>query len=666
MKRHLFGTAILACLMSLAGVAAAQYTSADDIQYYDALGAPASPYAGMTVTVRGAIYVLKGTYNNGTHYIMDETGGIAFYAPDAPALAYGDTVEATGPVGVFGGEIQLTGGAGVTVTPIGPGVPPTPVQYQITDLVNPYVYEDKIGNLCYVIGTVASKGTSNFYLKSGPNDSIQVYIDSDTGINLGAVANGDEYKVISPCVVYNGEVELKPRMQADLIEDPLTNPAPVIQNVNCVNWCPTGSDPIVVQALITDENAPGKAVASASLYYRHDPGDSTGTWFSVAMSGIGGGIYQGTIPAPHSTPQVDFYISATDDADPAKTSTNPGNAPAGWYEIAIGFTSIYAMQYRDPSQPLQGNNYYYQPLNVKGIVTAGTGEAGAASKFIMQEPLPADPDGNGIPTYQWSGVLVYEGTASNFVARGDMVAVGGHGEEYFGLSEMVPAKPSAIYVLSYNNDLPPASKYIPTRTLADQTLDDGNPILGEAYESVWIRTKAACVMDTLGFGEYIISDTCARADSVEVDPMVTLTYQPIIGDVVILEGFMDYDYGAFQITPISDEFVVYGVTGVDFPNQPLPLILPAGGFESIKPNPFNPKTEIRFKLNRDNLAQLNIYDIRGQLVRSLVSERLPATEHIYVWDGTDSTGRSVASGTYFARLRIGLEVMQVQKLMLVK
>ena len=72
-------------------------------------------------------------------------------------------------------------------------------------------------------------------------------------------------------------------------------------------------------------------------------------------------------------------------------------------------------------------------------------------------------------------------------------------------------------------------------------------------------------------------------------------------------------------------------------------------------------------LTRDNLAQLNIYNIKGELVRSLVNGRLAGgQEYAFAWDGTDARGQQVASGTYFARLRIGTEVLQVRKLQLVK
>jgi len=50
----------------------------------------------------------------------------------------------------------------------------------------------------------------------------------------------------------------------------------------------------------------------------------------------------------------------------------------------------------------------------------------------------------------------------------------------------------------------------------------------------------------------------------------------------------------------------------------------------------------------------------------LANGNLEAGTYTVKWDGTDDSGNRMGSGTYFARLRIGAEVMQVQKLSLVK
>lgn len=655
MRKIMNGAAAAACVLLLAAAAGAQ--TIDDIQVYDAEGDPVSPYNGQVVTVTGDIYVVKGTYNSGTHYIQSANGGIQFFSSTAPALTYGDRVQITGTVSTYFGEIQINA---PTITPQPGGSVPVATAVALTDLLSPPDYE-WVGNFISVIGTVGRKGTSNFYLYSGSGtDSIQVYIDSDTGITLGAVDNGDLYQVFSPCVVYNGEIELKPRRQSDLVENPLGDPVPVIDDVVCTNWMPTSAQAITVTATVTDA---AKSLTSVQLYWRNDDGDSTGAFTPVTMTVLTGNTYQGVIPAPHPQRQVDFYVRATDNA--AQSSTNPGNAPASWYEVAIGITSIYQVQWAHPDSVYQGSPFRDKVVNVEGVVTAGTGEAGAVSKFVMQEPLPAT---TGIIAmadgYKWGGLLVYGGTGGFYVQRGDKVRVGGYIDEYFGLTEMNPHDASAVFTVSYGNDLPPAS-YATTRILGDRfdISEDGNGNLGEAYESVWVRTRAAKVVDDMPtFDSFLISDTGLRADSLEVNPYAVLTYAPVIGDVVIVEGFMDYFYDRLLV-PLANEFIVTGLTGVE---EPLPSVKPAGGFVSLSPNPFNPKVDIRFMVSHESLTQVNVYDLRGQLVKTLVNGILPAQEHLATWDGRDMHGAKVASGTYFARLRIGSELMQVQKLSLIK
>ena len=68
------------------------------------------------------------------------------------------------------------------------------------------------------------------------------------------------------------------------------------------------------------------------------------------------------------------------------------------------------------------------------------------------------------------------------------------------------------------------------------------------------------------------------------------------------------------------------------------------------PNPFNPRTEIRFDLPAPGHVQLEIFDIAGRQVRILVDDEMPAGRHKSIWRGIDERGRSVSSGVYFYRL----------------
>jgi len=73
------------------------------------------------------------------------------------------------------------------------------------------------------------------------------------------------------------------------------------------------------------------------------------------------------------------------------------------------------------------------------------------------------------------------------------------------------------------------------------------------------------------------------------------------------------------------------------------------------PNPFNPETEINFEISaRDNdkICQIEIYNIKGQLVRKLLNEPLTSGPHKVLWNGKDSSSNPVASGVYFFNLKI--------------
>jgi hypothetical protein len=78
--------------------------------------------------------------------------------------------------------------------------------------------------------------------------------------------------------------------------------------------------------------------------------------------------------------------------------------------------------------------------------------------------------------------------------------------------------------------------------------------------------------------------------------------------------------------------------------------------EQNHPNPFNPVTTVAFTVPEGaGKVTLTVHNVNGQVVSTLVDEKLPAGPAIAVWDGTDAAGRSVASGVYFAKLAAGNE-----------
>jgi hypothetical protein len=85
-------------------------------------------------------------------------------------------------------------------------------------------------------------------------------------------------------------------------------------------------------------------------------------------------------------------------------------------------------------------------------------------------------------------------------------------------------------------------------------------------------------------------------------------------------------------------------------------------FEGVQvyPNPFNPTTSFRFKVNSTGPVKLQIFNLAGQLVRTLVDGELPPGVHQRRWNGRNQNGYAVASGLYFYRLQIGQKVWRGQ------
>ena len=83
------------------------------------------------------------------------------------------------------------------------------------------------------------------------------------------------------------------------------------------------------------------------------------------------------------------------------------------------------------------------------------------------------------------------------------------------------------------------------------------------------------------------------------------------------------------------------------------------------PNPFNPITKINFNMPRNGHISMKIFNVRGELVRTLIDDSRKAGEYTVEWDGSDDRGQSVASGVYFYETRTAGKSI-VNKMALVK
>ncbi len=102
-----------------------------------------------------------------------------------------------------------------------------------------------------------------------------------------------------------------------------------------------------------------------------------------------------------------------------------------------------------------------------------------------------------------------------------------------------------------------------------------------------------------------------------------------------------YDVGAFEYD---------SATGIDDAGEFTPdefILYPAF------PNPFNPSTNLEFKISKAELVTLQVYDLSGRELKTVLHRRLAPGNYTVQWDGRDSRGRPGSSGTYLIRLRAG-------------
>jgi hypothetical protein len=129
------------------------------------------------------------------------------------------------------------------------------------------------------------------------------------------------------------------------------------------------------------------------------------------------------------------------------------------------------------------------------------------------------------------------------------------------------------------------------------------------------------------------------------------------------------DAGAKVAAPLSarsqvvkDVLSFFGVDGLP---ENISGVVPGPKFAVQNyPNPFNPATKISYTIKGAGHLTLKVYNVRGQLVRTLVDGNVTQDDFV-MWDGTNNEGGSVASGVYFYEARMGNDV-QVSKMALVK
>ncbi len=117
-----------------------------------------------------------------------------------------------------------------------------------------------------------------------------------------------------------------------------------------------------------------------------------------------------------------------------------------------------------------------------------------------------------------------------------------------------------------------------------------------------------------------------------------------------------YDEGVSNIEEIS-----FTYSGTEVGN----VVVAATVLNNNYPNPFNPETNIAYSIKEAGNVTIEVYNLRGQLVKTLVNETKETGDYTTTWSGMDNSNKSVSSGVYFYKMKSG-NYTSTKKMILMK
>ena len=457
------------------------------------------------------------------------------------------------------------------------------------------------------------------------NDNVYQWPPTGTKLNVKGFIrhiNVDQYTV-------------NPRDENDL--ETLSNP-PVIHSVSRVPGKPTPRTDVTVTAHITDNTAVSKAV----LHYSVD----WNPFVEVEMASVGVDSFSAKIPNQVEGSYVRYFVYAIDDAGDFTTAPGDTSYEIYSYVVRSGNLDIKDVQYTW-GYPNDASPYVGYEVTLQGIVISDTSHF-PGFYVIQQKEEP------------WYGIQVRD-TYHPGLQIGDEIEVTGTIEERFGVTRIVVSdSATGVKVLSSGNTVTPMD--VQTGQIATGGAD------AEAYESCLVRVSNLTVSNPFpdapsNFGEFMVNDGSGdlRVDDLAFDFRgnrdSTFALNDHIDEIIAVHY---YSYGNYKIIPRTKDDIHGHTTDIE-----QPAVVSDFQLKQNYPNPFNPTTTIEFYLAKQGNYRLDIYDVLGRKVRSLLNGSQPAGAQRITWDGKDDSGKMVSAGIYFYTLK-GENFKQTRKMLLIK
>ncbi|MDA3812686.1 MAG: T9SS type A sorting domain-containing protein, partial [Candidatus Cloacimonetes bacterium] len=218
-------------------------------------------------------------------------------------------------------------------------------------------------------------------------------------------------------------------------------------------------------------------------------------------------------------------------------------------------------------------------------------------------------------------------------------------------------------VTEYIDDALPGANYYYYMVVPYNLVGDGDPTTSNTV-FIGPNTISGTVELLDGWGN--VEDVVIEAGGETTNPFANGTY------------FIELEPGTYDVTAtiagygsetIEDVVVIEGsaTTGINFwlVTGSEDILISATQLNSNYPNPFNPVTNIAYSIKETGNVTIEVYNLKGQLVKMLINDVKETGDYTTIWDGTDSCNNPVSSGVYFYKMKSG-NYTETKKMILMK
>ncbi|GAB1348252.1 hypothetical protein MASR1M107_04640 [Ignavibacteriales bacterium] len=425
---------------------------------------------------------------------------------------------------------------------------------------------------------------------------------------------------------------------------------PSISSVARNNAFVASNVPVEVSARIVDLDG---RITSGKLFYRVNMGSYNE--LALTRGTTDTNSFSATIPGVSAdSAVVDYFFWAQDNEN--RVTLNPADTSRNrwFYPVLNRPLKIQDVQYSPYGSGFSALNNYR--VTVSGVVTADTSDIPGFGSTALRVYIQ-----NGATP--WSGIWVKGFDALN-LKRGDLVTVSGKVVEDFNVTCLDSV--TAIVVNSTNNPVPDPIA-VTTGLIGAKA---GGVVEAEQYESVLIKYTNPVITRTNAdnsgnFGEMLVDDNSGgtRVELQDGNHQYHNNWEPNLSGIQVdslarfssLTGVLYFSFSNYKLTPRKDaDFVGYTT---DIKDNVIPAEF---NLSQNYPNPFNPSTAIEFSLPKGENVKLEIFDVLGRSVQTIINEYKEAGNYKVYFNAA-----SLPSGMYIYRIDAGVK-SSVKKMILMK